>query len=283
MTMTPPEMEFFKMSGAGNDFVLFDNRAGVLKGERFGDLVRHICTRALSVGADGVVLLEPSTVANVRAAFFNPDGEPTFCGNGARCAARLAYLKGIAPARMTIETSVMVHRAEVKGAQVSFEMRDPQGFDDSVEVEVASEKFRGVWVDTGVPHFVVFRPFAESGSIDTLARALRSHPRFAPAGTNVDFVQPGAGGSLSIRTYERGVEGETLACGTGSVAAALAAVASGKASSPVVLRARSGAVLTVRFEGPPRRASGVRLEGEARLIYVGQLGEEALQGFSPRS
>jgi len=280
--MTPPEMEFFKMTGAGNDFILFDNRTGGLKGDRLGDLIRRICTRALSVGADGVILLEPSSVANVRAAFFNPDGEPTFCGNGARCAARLAYLKGIAPARMTVETSVMVHRAEVKGSQVSFEMRDPRGFDDAVEVEVASETFRGVSVDTGVPHFVVFRPFAESGSIDTLGRALRSHPRFAPAGTNVNFVQQAQDGTLSMRTFERGVEGETLACGTGAVAVALAAAASGGASSPVALRTRSGAALTVRYEGPPRRASGVRLEGEARLVYVAQLGDEALQGFSPR-
>ena len=177
----------------------------------------------------------------------------------------------------------MVHRAEVKGSQVSFEMRDPRGFDDALEVEVASEKFRGVSVDTGVPHFVVFRPFAESGSIDTLGRALRSHPRFAPAGTNVNFVRQAEDGTLSIRTFERGVEGETLACGTGAVAVALAAAASGRASSPVALRARSGAVLTVRYEGPPRRASGVRLEGEARLVYVAQLGDEALQGFSPRT
>ena len=281
--MNPPEMEFFKMSAAGNDFILFDNRPGTLKQDALPDLVRRICTRALSVGADGVILLGPSPTANLKAAFFNPDGRPTFCGNGARCAARLAYLKGMAPARMTVETSVMVHRAEVKGSHVSFEMRDPQGFDDKVEVEVAGERVRGTFVDTGVPHFVVFRPVAESASIDVLGRALRAHPRFAPAGTNVDFVQPGQGGTLSIRTYERGVEGETLACGTGSVAAALAIAASGVAPSPVALRARSGATLRVRFEGPPRQARGVRLEGEARLVYVGQLTEEALEGFTPRA
>ena len=121
--MTPPQIEFFKMSAAGNDFILFDNRAGTLGRDDFPGLVRRLCTRALSVGADGVILLEPSSVAHVRASFFNPDGKPTFCGNGARCASRLAYLKGIAPARMTVETSVMVHRAEVKGVQVSFEIR----------------------------------------------------------------------------------------------------------------------------------------------------------------
>ncbi|MBI1950089.1 MAG: diaminopimelate epimerase [Acidobacteria bacterium] len=281
--MNPAEMEFFKMSAAGNDFILFDNRQGTLKQEGLADLVRRVCTRALSVGADGVILLGPSPTADVRATFFNPDGRETFCGNGARCAARLAYLKGMAPARMAVETPVMVHRAEVKGTGVSFEMRDPQGFDDRVEVEVAGERIRGTFVDTGVPHFVVFRPFAESAPIDPLGRALRAHPRFAPDGTNVDFVQPAPGGALSIRTYERGVEGETLACGTGGVAAAIAIASSGMAPSPVALRTRSGATLRVRFEGPPRQARGVRLEGEARLVYVGQLTEEALQGFAPRA
>ncbi len=279
--MVPAQTEFFKMSAAGNDFILFDNRSGTLKRDGLPDLVRRLCTRALSVGGDGVILLEPSSVAHLRAIFFNPDGKPTFCGNGARCASRLAFLKGIAPQRMTVETSVMVHRAEVKGVLVSFEMRNPQGFDDAVEVQAAGETIRGVFVDTGVPHFVVFRPVAGPGSIDALGRALRSHPRFAPSGTNVDFVEPAGGEALAIRTYERGVEGETLACGTGCVAAAIAAVAAGKTRAPVSLRTRSGSLIRVRFEGPPGRATGVRLEGEARLVYVGQLTEEALQGFQP--
>jgi diaminopimelate epimerase len=180
--MTPPQIEFFKMSAAGNDFILLDNRSGTLGRDDFPDLVRRLCTRALSVGADGVILLEPSSVANLRVSFFNPDGKPTFCGNGARCASRLAFLQGIAPARMTIETSIMVHRAEVKGASVSFEMRDPQGFDDAVEVPAGNETIRGVFVDTGVPHFVVFRTTPATESIDTLGRILRRHPRFAPSG-----------------------------------------------------------------------------------------------------
>lgn len=284
--MTPPQAgppgEFFKMSAAGNDFILFDNRTAALAREQVPALARAVCTRALSVGADGVILLEPSSVAHVRASFFNPDGQPTFCGNGARCASRLAYLQGIAPARMTVETSIMVHRAEVQGTQVSFEMRDPQGFDDAVEVQAAGETVRGAFLDTGVPHFVAFRRIAGADSIEALGRALRSHPRFAPAGANVDFVDPEGGGPMAIRTYERGVEGETLACGTGCVAAAIAAVAAGRAKSPVTLKTRSGALIRVRFEGPPRRASGVRLEGEARLVYVGQLTEEATQGFAPR-
>ena len=125
--MNPFEGEFYKMTAGGNDFILLDNRSGGLRAEEMVDFIRRVCTRALSVGADGVILIEGSSQADLRARFFNPDGRPTFCGNGARCAARLAYLKGMAAARMTVQTDLMVHRAEVQGATVSFEMRDPRG------------------------------------------------------------------------------------------------------------------------------------------------------------
>ena len=282
----PRQTEFFKMTAGGNDFILIDNRTSAAAEhtapEALGGFVRRVCTRALSVGADGVILLEKSARADVRLRFFNPDGRPTFCGNGARCGARLAYLQGIAPPRMTVETDLMTHRAEVRGAFVSFEMRDPQGFDDAVEIAVGSEHVPGVWVDTGVPHFVIFRTLGPEDPLEPLGRAIRSHPRFAPEGTNVDFVGSATpDGALAIRTFERGVERETLACGTGCVAAALAATAAGKARPPVLLRTRSGEAIRVRFEGDPRRASGVRLEGEARLVYVGHFTEEAVRGFTP--
>lgn len=273
--------EFYKMSAGGNDFIAFDNRSGSIGSSAIGDLVKSVCTRALSVGADGAILLEKSAVADVRVRFFNPDGRPTFCGNGARCAARLAYLKGIAPARMTLQSDLMTHRAEVSGTFVSLEMRDPRGFDDTIEVALEGERVRGVFVDTGVPHLVVFRQFAPAQPIEPLGRALRAHARFGPSGVNVNFVQPLPDGSLAIRTFERGVEAETLACGTGCVAAALAAGAAGKAAPPVNLVTRSRESIRVRYEGNPRAARGVRLEGEARLVYVGQLTEEAIRSFTP--
>jgi diaminopimelate epimerase len=272
--------EFFKMSAAGNDFIVFDNRAQKLPTELFKQVARQVCTRALSVGADGIILLESSVKADVRARFLNPDGEPTFCGNGARCAARLAYLQGWAPARMVVETDRGLHRAEVSGESVTFEMPDPQGF-EAVEVTALGRSWRGASVETGVPHFVAMEPGLPSGSIDAAGAALRSHPRFGPAGTNVNFVAPRPDGGYAIRTFERGVEAETLACGTGCVAAALAIVAGGGVRPPIVLRTRSGVDVGVRFEGPPDKATGVRLEGEARLIYVAQLSDEALEGFLP--
>jgi diaminopimelate epimerase len=279
--VTLTQTEFFKMTAAGNDFIAFDNRPGMLRDSGLADLTRRLCTRALSVGADGVILLEESREADIRARFLNPDGQPTFCGNGARCAARLAFLKGLAPARMSVQTDLGLHRAEVSANGVSFEMREAGHFEERVEVASQGRLYAGALIDTGVPHYVVVEEGPQGTSFEETGRSLRRHPRFAPAGTNVDFVHPIGNGLFAIRTYERGVEGETLACGTGCVAAALALSAAGKARSPVEFRTRSGASLRVRFEGDARRAAGIRLEGEARLVFVGQLTDEALSGFTP--
>jgi len=277
----PMPTEFFKMTAAGNDFILFDNRSGGLAAEGLDGLVRRLCARSTSVGADGVVVLERSQRADVRVRFFNPDGGVTFCGNGGRCAARLAYLNGMAPARMVIESDRGVHRAEVREADVSFEMPDPSGFEAGVDIEAAGRQWSGVAVDTGVPHFAIVLPGPLEGSIDIPGRAIRSHPRFGPAGVNVDFIHTTSAGVHTVRTFERGVEGETLACATGCVAAALTLVSAGRSRPPVSLTTRSGAVLLIRFEGEPGRASGVRVEGEARLVYVGHLAEEASRGLEP--
>jgi diaminopimelate epimerase len=274
----PTPSEFFKMTAGGNDFILFDNRSAVLAGEAIADLVRRLCARSMSVGADGVILLESSQRADLRARFFNPDGGPTFCGNGGRCAARLAYLCGMAPARMVVETDRGFHRAEVRGEEVSFEMPEPHGFETGLEIEAAGRKWSGTLVDTGVPHFVVLLPEALEGSIEPIGRVLRSHPRFGSEGANVDFVHTTNVGGHLVRTFERGVEAETLACATGCVAAAIALAAAGRTRPPVALTTRSGAALLVRFEGDPEHASGVRVEGEARLVYVGHLAEGAVHG-----
>jgi diaminopimelate epimerase len=275
--MKPTQMEFFKMSAAGNDFIVFDNRPGTLKPEGMRTLLAGLCARGLSVGADGIVLLDSATEGDVRAQFFNPDGEPTFCGNGARCAARMAYLKGMAPARMKLQTDRMMHRAEVCGDAVMLEMPDPGGLEENIEVEIDGRAIRGTLIDTGVPHFVVFQPIPREEPIEPLGWALRNHPRFAPAGVNVDFVGTADDGTLTVRTYERGVERETLACGTGCVAVAVAATASGKGRSPLAMRTHSGVTITVEFEGEAAAASGVRITGEARLVYVGQLTEESVR------
>jgi len=244
--MTPFETEFYKMTAGGNDFILFDAREAPLGGEDLRGLIRSVCTRALSVGADGVIrpgafpagpsagpLLQPGRRRDVlrqRRPLRRPPGVSQGDGAG------------------DDDSGDRSHGASRRGRgmRVSIEMREPRGFTSGLSLEVGGERVQGASVDTGVPHFVVFRPIRPEESIETLGRALRNHPHFAPDGTNVNFIQEGAGGMLDIRTYERGVEGETLACGTGCVASALAAAAQERARSPVTLRTRSGESIRVR-------------------------------------
>src|SRR5262245_36001747 len=274
-------MEFFKMSGGGNDFIIIDNRTGTVRPESVSEMVQRITVRALSVGADGVILLETSRIADFRATFYNPDGQTTFCGNGGRCVARLAYLMGLVGPRMRVETIKMVHDAVVEGERVRFSMPSAQRFKSGLSFRANDQLFEGATIDTGVPHLVVFRDTPHSVSIQDLGSKLRHHPDLGPEGANVNFVMVVDENTLSIRTFERGVEGETLSCGTGCVAAALVTSALGKTQSPVSCWTRSGVSLAVHFKGSEGAYTGILLEGDARLIYQGNLGSEATRGFDP--
>lgn len=274
-------MEFFKMSGGGNDFIVIDNRNGMVRPEAVSELVQRITVRALSVGADGVILLETSRIADFRATFYNPDGQTTFCGNGGRCVARLAYLMGLVGPRMRVETIKMVHDAVVEGERVRFSMPAAQRLRMGLTLHADDQDLEGATIDTGVPHLVVFRDTPHSVSIHDLGSKLRHHADLGPEGANVNFVMPVDDHTLAIRTYERGVEGETLSCGTGCVAAALVTSALGKTQSPVSCWTRSGVSLTVHFKGAAGAYTGLVLEGDARLVYQGNLGSEATRGFDP--
>src|SRR5262245_59279683 len=177
-------MEFFKMSGGGNDFIVIDNRSTVVRPEAIPELVRRITVRALSVGADGVIFIEPSRIADLRATFFNPDGQTTFCGNGGRCVSRLAYLMGLVGPRIRIETIKMVHDAVVEGERVQFLMPAAQRLRTGLNLLVDEMALETVSIDTGVPHAVVFRDTPHSVSIQDLGRKIRHHPEFGPEGTN---------------------------------------------------------------------------------------------------
>jgi diaminopimelate epimerase len=274
-------MEFFKMSAGGNDFILVDNRSTQVRSEAIPDLVRRISVRALSVGADGVILLEPSRVADFRASFYNPDGQPTFCGNGGRCASRLGYLMGMVGPRMRVETIRMIHDATVDGERVQFAMPEAVRMRTGLKLRVDDQVLDAASVDTGVPHVVVFREAPHSVSIAELGRKIRFHPDLGQEGANANFVMVVDQNTLAIRTYERGVEGETLSCGTGCVAAALVTASLGMTSSPVACWTRSGVTLTVHFRGEAGAFSHMVLEGDARLIYQGNLSSEATRGFDP--
>jgi len=274
-------MEFFKMSAGGNDFILVDNRSRQIRSEVIPDLVRRISVRSLSVGADGVIFLEPSRVADFRTSFFNPDGHPTFCGNGGRCASRLAYLMGMVGPRMRVETTKMVHDATVEGERVQFFMPPALRLRTGLKLTVDDQVLDAASIDTGVPHAVVFKEAPHTVSITELGRKIRSHLELGQDGANANFVMVVDEHTLAIRTYERGVEGETLSCGTGCVAAALVTASLGMTKSPVACWTRSGVTLSVHFRGGPGAFTHIVLEGDARLIYQGNLSSEATRGFDP--
>jgi diaminopimelate epimerase len=269
---------FTKMSGSGNDFIVIDNRSGRYTRAAAPEFVRAVCRRRHSIGADGVIIIVPSSSCDFAWKFFNADGSVAeMCGNGARCVARYAAVHGIAGTAMAFETLAGVIRAEVVGARVRIRLSPPREMQLDLKVPVDGEKVLLHSINTGVPHVVCFVDDIEGAPVRDLGARIRYHHRFQPAGTNVNFVAQSGGGMLQIRTYERGVEDETYACGTGTVAAALIAIARGLACSPVALQTRGGDILTVYAAGGAQSPfDEVVLEGGARLVCEGTLTDEAL-------
>jgi diaminopimelate epimerase len=287
------EIEFLKMSGAGNDFIVIDNREGIITPDNIGgikgeilplsEFIRRVCTRRWSIGADGLMLLEKSDKADFRMRYFNSDGgEAEMCGNGARCIARFAYLKGAASKKMSFETIAGFVSAEILEGGVKI------GVDavDNVELELKlaledGTSIVGHYIRAGVPHTVLYEDDVSGARVVELGRRIRYHKHF-PRGTNVNFVQILSEGEVKIRTYERGVEDETLACGTGAVASAVLSTLLGKAKPPILLHAVGGD-LTVDFKwqdgdgGDLSSISEVSLTGDARVVMRGRIGEETWQ------
>ena len=272
-------LAFTKMSGTGNDFIIIDNRHNVVPLDEQRNLARRVCRRMFSAGADGLILIEDSASADFRWRFYNADGsEAEMCGNGARCAARFAFVNRIAKERMRFETVAGSIEAEVLRASgdVRLRMTPPLDFRFGLELSLGGIERKAFFVNTGVPHAVIF---VDDGAtpVREWGREVRFHSMFQPAGTNANFVRLLPDGRLQVRTYERGVEDETMACGTGAVAAALIAGICGRACSPVQLVTSGGEPLMVFFdlhEGPS--ADNVFLQGPARIIYEGNLTAESL-------
>jgi diaminopimelate epimerase len=268
---------FHKMSGSGNDFIIIDNRRGVLPMDDARVFASRVCRRKVSAGADGLILVERANGADFKWRFFNSDGSVAeMCGNGARCVARFAYRQEICGPEMAFETQAGIIRARVSGSRVKVTLPKPVALKLDYEMMLEQGPLRVSSVNTGVPHVVVAVPDPEQPDVATLGREIRFHPLFSPAGTNVNFVAIRQGG-LAIRTYERGVEGETLSCGTGTVAAAVVGVTRGEVASPVAVVTRSGETLTVHVSREGDDIREVCLEGDTRLVYEGALTEEAWQ------
>ena len=275
---------FYKMSGSGNDFILIDNRRRLLKGINLRKFIRRVCRHHTSVGGDGLIVLEPtkSRLTHFRFRLFNSDGgEAELSGNGGRCAARLAYLIGMAPKRMVFESLAGIINAEVserltKGqVTVKIKMPDPKNLGLKIRIPLNGRTLLGHHLNTGVPHTVLFMKDLDHLDVATLGRTIRYHPLFQPAGTNVDFAIIKSPRQALMRSYERGVEEETLACGTGAVAIALIASVLGLGSSPMTIRQGSGMPLRVTHRRSNQGFSQVFLEGDAQLIYTGEIQEEA--------
>jgi diaminopimelate epimerase len=274
--MDTDTVPFFKMSGSGNDFVVIDNREPRIPEDGLLEFVSRVCRRRLSVGADGLILIESSTRADFKWRFFNSDGSRAdLCGNGARCAARFAWLNHIAESRMTFETEAGMIRAEIDQDRVRVSMPEPRDMRMDIALEVAGKSFAVDSIHTGVPHAVIVTEDSDELDVVALGRQIRFHPVFAPAGTNVNFIRLLAGERIAVRTYERGVEDETLACGTGSVASALVAAGRYDLSSPVHVLTRSGEELCVYFSRTPAGFGDLSLEGDARVIVSGTICPEA--------
>ena len=267
---------FLKMSGSGNDFIIIDNREALVPEAQLMRLVIGACRRKMSVGADGMIFIERSATLDFKWRFFNADGSlPDMCGNGARCAARFAFLHGIADRQMAFETLAGTIEATVGDDTVKIRMTEPRDLKTGTILELEGTPTAVGSINTGVPHVVMVVDDIEAVAVVKTGRLIRYHPKFAPDGTNANFVAVDSNGTILIRTYERGVEDETLACGTGNVAAALILAHERGLRSPVLLTTRSGGKLTVHFDAQAGRFQDVFLEGDARVIYRGDLWEEA--------
>lgn len=265
------DIPFYKMHGAGNDFILVDDRAENFPAQERAWLA-SIASRRTGVGCEGVILIQPSDRADFRMRFYNPDGgEVEMCGNGARCVARLAHDLGAAGASMDFDTVAGLIHADVRGEEVELQMTEPKDWRTGLALDIDGATWPCDFVNTGVPHVVTRVQDVSTVEVQRIGRAIRHHAEFAPAGTNVNFVEVTGPSSLRVRTYERGVEQETGACGTGIVASALLLGKAGAVRAPVQVTAASGDTITVDFELTHDGARQVRMRGPAVYVFRGSL------------
>jgi diaminopimelate epimerase len=264
-------LRFTKMNGAGNDFILIDNRAGEVRLDR--SRIARLCDRHRGIGADGILLLEKaSNNADFRMRYFNADGgEAEMCGNGARCFARFANKIAGAQKRISFETPAGVIAAELVNDLVTLQMTEPTDLRINMKLPVTNEGKTVHFINSGVPHVVI--PVSRVDDVDVRREgsAIRSHNTFSPNGANVNFIEKRGSDRLAVRTYERGVEDETLACGTGVVASALIFATLENTNGPITVIARGGDELQVGFEKSDNWFRNVTLTGPAEFVFEGTI------------
>jgi diaminopimelate epimerase len=270
--MAAISVPFVKMSGAGNDFVMIDNME---QKHHFDapNLAKSLCDRHFGIGADGLIILEPTPDRDFRMMYYNADGSyGGMCGNGGRCAAIFARRQGHCRETFAFEAVGYTYRGSMRGNRVRMRMKEPSGMVDCLVMNPAPPGMGiAAFVDTGAPHAVFFVEEVESVDVSGIGRILREHPAFAPSGANINFVQIMSPGTLRMRTYERGVEAETLACGTGSIASAVLANRLRGIQPPVTVETRSGRILMVEFEQTGSNFTNIVLEGEGSILFDGNI------------
>ena len=267
---------FARMHGCGNDFVVLDDRAGRLYPHRRA-LAQAICHRRIGLGGDGLLLIARAQAgddsgADLAMTYVNADGnDGEMCGNGARCAARRAVDLGLARDRTALATPAGLIRATIVGNHVTLGMTDPADERPAITLEIAGRRFELFCIDTGVPHVVAFVDDLETLDVAGIGRAIRHHPAFAPRGTNANFATAAGPSGLRARTYERGVEAETLACGTGAVAIALVAFRRGLVTSPATILPPGGELTVGYLTDAGGRFRDVTLAGPTERIATGEI------------
>ncbi len=260
------KIPFTKLSATGNDFILIDNREKIFTGDEV-ELFNRLCQRRTSIGADGILLIEKNPSRDFTMRYFNADGcESEMCGNGARATAYYAFQRKLVQNTMDFEVSQEPYHAVVSGKTVRLRMRKPFDLQLTPGVLDQAEMVEGGFVNTGVPHYVIFVDNVDEVNVTELGRKYRSHAFFKPTGTNVNFVRVAGASHFQMRTYERGVEDETLACGTGTVASAVIAHLQKKMPFPIAVTTRGGELVVygdASFEN-------LELEGEVQEVFTGQ-------------
>jgi len=273
---------FYKMNGAGNDFIIIDNREKILAAYDLSHFVKMVCRRRKSVGADGLMVLESSEKADFKMRYFNSDGsEGEMCGNGARCIAKFAYILGVSKEEMQFETLSGIHKAQIidEDVRVNFPDLKTDEFRLHQHHDFGFGKIEYHHVTVGVPHTVIYREDVETlddNTIRDLGRKIRYCLDLFPRGTNVNFVKVTDKNKIVIRTYERGVEDETLACGTGSIASSIVSSIIFGLEVPIVVHARGG-ILKVGFEKIGTDLKNIFLQGDARVVAQGHILPDALK------
>ncbi|MDO8734153.1 MAG: diaminopimelate epimerase [Elusimicrobiota bacterium] len=265
-------ISFTKMSGSGNDFIVIDNRNKIVK--TASAFAKKYCNRE---GVDGLLLVEKSHFRHTdfKMVYYNSDGShASFCGNGARCISLFAYLNKMAPSKMSFESDAGIILAEIKNCSrkaklcydVKIKMPAPKNFKLDFDLIASGKNFEASFANTGVPHTVIFVKDIKNVDVNKLGRLIRFHKKFQPAGTNVNFVKVLGKNKLQVRTYERGVEAETLACGTGVVASAIISIMKKYVSSPVSVLTQGGETLKVYYDGKT-----AFFEGKVTVIFEGKI------------